>query len=101
MLRMWQLPEAESQFGEVVDEAISHGPQLITKRGAEAAILLSYTEYCKLVVKQQKLSAFFHESPLAEAAPDLRRDASGPQNYSGGLVKRPAARSVCGSDCCR
>ena len=79
MLRTWQLPEAESQFGEVVDEAISHGPQLITKRGGEAAILLSYAEYGKLVVKQQKLSAFFHESPLAEVVLDLRRDASGPR----------------------
>ena len=79
MLRMWQLPEAERQFGEVVDEAISHGPQLITKRGGEAAIVLSYAEYCKLVVKQQKLSAFFHESPLADLALDLRRDAGGPR----------------------
>ncbi len=79
MLRMWQLPEAENQFGEVVDEAISHGPQLITKRGVEAAILLSYAEYCKLVLRQQKLSAFFHESPLAEVALDLRRDVSGPR----------------------
>ena len=74
---MWQLPEAESQFGEVMDEAIRHGPQLITKRGAEAAILLSYPEYCKLVVKQQKLSAFFHASPLAEVALNLRREAGG------------------------
>jgi len=77
MMRMWQLQEAKNKFSEVVDEAIRSGPQLITKRGVEAVILLSYAEYRKLIVTQQKLSTFFRESPLAEVSLDLRRDASG------------------------
>ena len=76
MMRMWQLQEAKNKFSEVVDEAIRSGPQLITKRGVEAVILLSYAEYRKLIVTQQKLSTFFRESPLAEVSPDLRRDTS-------------------------
>jgi len=76
MMRMWQLQEAKNKFSEVVDEAIKSGPQLITKRGVEAVILLSYTEYRRLIVTQPKLSIFFRESPLAEVSLDLRRDAS-------------------------
>jgi len=76
MARTWQLQEAKNKFSEVVDEALKHGPQIITKRGIETAIVLSYAEYRKLQLAQQPLSAFFHESPLAEAELDLSRDPS-------------------------
>jgi prevent-host-death family protein len=77
MARMWQLQEAKNKFSEVVDEAIRHGPQIITKRGVETVIVLSYTEYRKVMLNQKKLSDFFRESPLAEVGLDLRRDKSG------------------------
>ncbi len=76
MARIWQLQEAKNKFSEVVDEALKSGPQVITKRGVEAVILLSYAEYRRLTVSQQKLSTFFRDSPLAEAELDLRRDRS-------------------------
>jgi len=76
MLRKWQLQEAKNKFSEVVEEAMKSGPQLITKRGAEAVILLSYADYRRLTVARRKLSAFFRESPLADVELDLRRDAS-------------------------
>ena len=76
-MRVWQLQEAKNKFSQVVEEAIRGGPQLITKRGVEVVILLSYAEYRKLAAARQKLSAFFRESPLAEVTLDLRRDTSG------------------------
>jgi len=76
MMRTWQLQEAKNKLSEVVDEALRSGPQLITKRGVETVILLSYVEYRRLTVAQQKLSAFFRKSPLAEVTLDLRRDTS-------------------------
>ena len=76
MKRVWQLQEAKNKFSEVVEEAIKSGPQLITKRGVEAVIILSYREYLKMLTPQQKLSAFFRESPLAGVELDLRRDTS-------------------------
>ena len=30
MKRVWQLQEAKNKLSEVVDEAIQHGPQIIT-----------------------------------------------------------------------
>ena len=76
MIRMWQLQEAKNRFSEVVEEAVRHGPQVITKRGVETVIVLSYTEYRKMLLNQKKLSDFFRESPLAEIDLDLIRDES-------------------------
>ena len=76
MARVWQLQEAKNKLSEVVDEALSHGPQIITKRGVETAIVLSYADYRKLVLNQQKLSDFFRESPLVGVDLDLTRDTS-------------------------
>jgi prevent-host-death family protein len=76
MMRRWQLKEAKSESSKVVAEAIRGEPQLITKRGVEAVVLLSYAEYRRLIVTQQKLSTFFRASPLVEASLDLRRDTS-------------------------
>jgi len=79
MARMWQIQEAKNKFSEVVDEAIKHGPQIITKRGVETVIVLSYAEYRKGMLSRKKLSDFFRESPLAKVNIDLRRDQSGPR----------------------
>ncbi len=76
MARAWQLQEAKNRFSEVVDAALAEEPQVITRRGKEIAIVLSYDQYRALVVGQQKLSEFFAQSPLADLDIDLTRDRS-------------------------
>lgn len=77
MARIWQLQEAKNKLSEVVNEAVKHGPQIITKRGVETVIVLSYGQYRKAMLNQKKFSEFFRESPLAKLDLDLRRDKSG------------------------
>ncbi|MEP7189386.1 MAG: type II toxin-antitoxin system Phd/YefM family antitoxin [Roseiflexaceae bacterium] len=77
MTRVWQLQEAKNKLSEVVEEALTHGPQVITKRGIEAVIVISYVEYRTMLVKQKKLSTFFRESPFSGTDLDLTRDSSG------------------------
>jgi prevent-host-death family protein len=77
MTRVWQLQEAKNRFSEVVDEALASGPQVITRRGVNTAVVLSYDEYRSMFLSQQKLSKFFRESPLADTELDLSRDQSG------------------------
>jgi antitoxin Phd len=79
MARVWQIQEAKNKFSEVVAEALKNGPQVITKRGVETVIVLSYDEYRRVMLSKKKLSDFFHESPLAGVDIDLRRDKSGPR----------------------
>lgn len=77
MSGVWQLQDAKNKLSEVIEQAITHGPQVITRRGVETAIVLSYAEYRTMLLRQKKLSAFFRESPLAGEDLDLTRDRSG------------------------
>ncbi|VAW43314.1 VapB protein (antitoxin to VapC) [hydrothermal vent metagenome] len=76
MISSWQLQEAKNKFSQVVDRAREKGPQIITRRGVEVAIVLAVEEYRQLVSSQEKLSDFFRHSPLAELDIDLSRDKS-------------------------
>ncbi len=80
MIQTWQLQEAKNKFSRVVENAINSGPQIITRRGVEVAIVLSYAEYKNMVASRQKLSQFFRESPLAGVELDLTRDQSEARN---------------------
>ncbi|NJL80511.1 MAG: type II toxin-antitoxin system Phd/YefM family antitoxin [Richelia sp. RM2_1_2] len=66
MEQQWQLQEAKNKLSEVIDKAIHEGAQVITRRGIEVAIVLSYAEYRQMVASKKKISEFFRESPLAE-----------------------------------
>jgi antitoxin Phd len=77
MIRIWQLQEAKNKLSEVVDNAVQSGPQIITRRGEEVVIVLSYAEYKKMTVSKGSLSAFFRDSPLQGVDLDLARDKSG------------------------
>ncbi len=76
MNHVWQLQEAKNKFSEVVQAALTRGPQVITRRGAKTAIVLSYDDYRRLLLSQRGLSEFFRESPLVGVELDLSRDSS-------------------------
>jgi len=48
----WQLQEAKNRFSEVVDEALAHGPQTVTRHGREVVVIVSAEEYRRM--KQPK-----------------------------------------------
>jgi antitoxin Phd len=75
-MRTWQLQEAKNKFSQVVDQALVEGPQVVTRHGVEAVVVLSYQQYRQLAARRQKLSDFFRHSPLAENELDLQRDTS-------------------------
>lgn len=41
----WQVQEAKSHFSEVLEKAVSEGPQTITKHGQARAVVLSIEAY--------------------------------------------------------
>lgn len=79
MNAIWQIQDAKNKFSEVITCAMQEGPQLITKHGEKAAVVISYSEYEKLRKSQGKLSEFFSTSPLAGVNLDLKRDKSMPR----------------------
>ncbi len=64
MRNTWQLQEAKNRFSEVVEEALSKGPQIVTKRGEEAVVVVSIKEYKKITKPTLNLVEFFRKSPL-------------------------------------
>ena len=76
MMSSWQLQEAKNKLSKLVDEALKSGPQIITRRGVEVAIVLSVEEYRQLTASEEKLSDFFRRSPLVDMEIDLNRDKS-------------------------
>lgn len=74
MQRVWQIQEAKNKLSEVVEGALEEGPQVLTRRGVEVAVVLSFAEYQEMKKKQTSLLEFFQRSPLAEL--DLERDRS-------------------------
>ena len=76
MIQSWQLQEAKNKFSRVVENAVNEGPQIITKRGVEVAIVISYASYQQMVASRGRLSDFFRESPLVGSDLDLVRDKS-------------------------
>lgn len=80
MPRRWSLQEAENHLSEVVGEAASQGPQVITQQGVETAVVIAYDDYRKLTLCRKPLSEFFHESPMAGVNLDLTRDRSPVRN---------------------
>ena len=76
MIQTWQLQEAKNKLSRVIKDAIQNGPQIITRRGTEVAIVISIDEYRKMTAPKGKLSEFFSQSPLASVELDLTRDKS-------------------------
>jgi len=73
----WQIQEAKQKFSEVVDRAIEDGPQTITRRGTEVAVLISIDQYRRLSEEKRSLA----DSLLTEGGPyfddvELERDSS-------------------------
>ena len=50
-LERWKLEDAKARFSEVVRLAGTEGPQLVTVRGKEAAVILAPEEYERLLPK--------------------------------------------------
>lgn len=71
----WKLEEAKNRFSEVVRRAAAEGPQLVTRHGREAAVVLGVDEYRRLT-QPRDLVSFLADSPFGEAlrADELRLD---------------------------
>lgn len=44
----WQLQDAKARFSEFLDAALTDGPQVVTRRGVEAAVLVPIEEWRRM-----------------------------------------------------
>jgi prevent-host-death family protein len=45
---VWPVQDAKARFSEFLDACITEGPQVVTRRGAEAAVLVPIAEWRRL-----------------------------------------------------
>jgi len=66
-MHTWQLQEAKSRFSEVVDLTLTEEPQLVTRRGADAVVILAAEDYRRLVGDAPNLIDHLLNAPRGEA----------------------------------
>jgi antitoxin Phd len=47
-MQTWPIQDAKARFSEFVERCLSEGPQMVTKRGTEAAVLVRVDEWRRL-----------------------------------------------------
>jgi prevent-host-death family protein len=47
-MQTWPVQDAKAKFCEFLDACLTDGPQMVTKRGAEAAVLVPVQEWRRL-----------------------------------------------------
>ena len=83
-MHTWQVQDAKARFSEVLNASVSEGPQVITRRGVETAVLVAIEEWRRL---QAAARPTLKELLLAE-----RPRADIPVPARGRLRRRPLGR---------
>jgi antitoxin Phd len=47
-MKSWAVQDAKARFSELLDTCLKEGPQLVTKRGADAAVLIPMRDWSRL-----------------------------------------------------
>lgn len=72
MGKTWQVQDAKARFSEFLETSLAEGPQIVTKRGVETAVLVPIDEWRRL---EERARPDLKELLLA---PEARTDALTP-----------------------
>src|ERR1700758_4026798 len=73
----WQVQTAKARFSELFRRARTEGPQIITRQGTEAVVMISHERYDELISRPHQpksIVQFFRQSPFVGVKLDLERD---------------------------
>ena len=65
-MHTWPLQEAKSRFSEVVDSALKEGPQMVTRRGGQAVVIMAANDYHRLSGSKPNLLESLLNAPRGE-----------------------------------
>ena len=63
---MWRVNDAKNRFSELIEEANSSGPQVITRHGNERAVVISIEEYRALTAHKPDLKSYLLGGPKVD-----------------------------------
>ena len=73
----WTVAEAKAKFSQLIQEAQSAGPQIITRSGRLAAVVVSAEEWARKTQRVGNLAEFLADSPLRGSGLEVQRPKSG------------------------
>jgi prevent-host-death family protein len=62
----WRLCDARDRFSELVEKALTEGPQHVTRRGRPAVVVISEAEYQTLVKPRRSLAEYLLSAPKVD-----------------------------------
>jgi prevent-host-death family protein len=65
----WTLAEAKAKLSEVIERAQSVGPQIVTRNGRKAVVVVAAEEWERRTKRAGNLAEFFEASPLRPSKP--------------------------------
>ena len=68
MGKTWQVQDAKARFSELIETTLAEGPQIVTKRGVETAVLVAIDDWRRM---EQRARPELKELLLA---PEARTD---------------------------
>jgi len=75
----WTVAEAKAKFSEIIERAMSEGPQTITRNGRTTAVIVGAEEWQRKTQRVGTLAEFLAESPLRESDLKIRRGKERPR----------------------
>lgn len=75
----WSVAEAKARFSSLIEQAQSKGPQVITRHGQAAAVVVSPEEWERKTKRSGNLAEFFATSPLRDAGLKIKRRKDRPR----------------------
>jgi len=79
MKKVWKLQDAKAQFSRMVDNAVSAGPQFVTRRGQKAVVVMSITDYEELTTNKPSFKEFLLTCPKAGDVVEFERQSDFPR----------------------
>ena len=67
-MQIWPVQDAKARFSEMLETCTASGPQLVTKRGVEAAVLVPVDEWYRLnaLAKPSNKELLLAEAPCVD-----------------------------------
>jgi prevent-host-death family protein len=69
----WSVADAKARLSDLLDHAINEGPQTITRRGRQVAVVVSIEEWRSKSNRSGSLAEFLAASPLRDSDLDIER----------------------------
>lgn len=69
----WTVADAKARFSEVIEQARTRGPQVVTRNGRKAVVIVAAEEWERKTKRKGTLAEFFAASPLRGSGLKIER----------------------------